>query len=99
MEAAWKPHPQMVKLLLDKGVDVKAKTVSGWPPLHSAVAGGRPEVISLFVDKGADINAKTKSGETPIQTARVDNRHKIEKLLRTYGGMEQATKLAMEIDP
>ena len=57
-----------VQAELDKGVDVSAKTVDGWTPLHFAAwvdvigRGGHKEVAELLISKGADVNAKILSG-------------------------------------
>jgi ankyrin repeat protein len=57
----------VIKFLLDKGADVRAKDKDGVTALHmAAVRGWRLEMTRLMVEKGADVNAKTTTGETPL---------------------------------
>jgi ankyrin repeat protein len=85
-----------VQAELDKGVDVSAKTVDGWTPLHFAAwvdvigRGGHKEVAELLISKGADVNAKILSGgikgETPLDFAIIRNHTEFADLLRKHGG-------------
>ena len=49
-------HTEIVKDLLDDGVDVNAP--ASLDALYSACLMGHTEVIKLILDKGADVNAK-----------------------------------------
>ncbi|KAJ1437479.1 hypothetical protein B484DRAFT_392733, partial [Ochromonadaceae sp. CCMP2298] len=51
---------EMVRLLLEKGAAIEAKTE------------GRLEVVQLLVEKRADTQAKNKNGETPLDVAKDD---------------------------
>ena len=55
----------MVRLLLEKGADIEARTKKGSTPLHRAAWGGIDKVVRLLLEKGADIEARTKKGSTP----------------------------------
>ena len=60
----------MVELLLRKGADVNAKTLTGRTPLHTAVETQRgEEVVSLLLREGADIEALDNGRQTPLQLA------------------------------
>jgi hypothetical protein len=43
----------LVSLLLEKGVDVEAKTSNGWTALHNAADSGHEAVVRLLLEKGA----------------------------------------------
>ncbi len=45
---------EIVKYLVGKGADVKAKTGDGWTVLDAAIRGGKFETVKYLVDKGAD---------------------------------------------
>lgn len=49
-----------MKLLLDKGGDVKAANDHGLTALHGAAFKGANKVVQLLVDRGADLAAQDK---------------------------------------
>jgi len=51
---------EVVKLLLDKGGDVKAANDHGITALHGAAFKGANKVVQLLVDRGADLAAQDK---------------------------------------
>lgn len=73
----------MVKLLIDKGADVNAKTIAGIEtgafmhdvrtkgetPLHRAAAYADEKIISYLIDNGADKNTKDANGNSPLSWA------------------------------
>jgi ankyrin repeat protein len=56
----------VVKLLLEKGADLEAKTQWGGTPLYVTAFRGQLEVAKYLVSKGADINIVTTDGWTPL---------------------------------
>ena len=56
--AARRGDVAAVKALLDKGVDVNAKTHYGATALSYACDKGHTEVVRLLLDRGADPNSK-----------------------------------------
>jgi len=58
---------RMVKLLIDKGADVNAKTAGGVAPLHAAVYD--LEKTRLLLGAKADANVATAVGATPLISA------------------------------
>ena len=65
--AARKGDTAAVKALLDKGVDVNAKTRYGATGLSYACDKGHIDVVKLLIERGADVNSKdTFYGEVPL---------------------------------
>jgi hypothetical protein len=84
--AARKGDIAAVKALLDKGVDVNAKTRYGATSLSYACDRGNIDLVKLLIERGADVNVKdTFYGATPITWA-ADNGHtEVVKLLLDKG--------------
>ena len=84
--AARKGDVAAVKALLDKGVDVNAKTQYGATALSYACDKGHLEVVKLLVERGADVNVKdTFYGEVPLGWAVPKGHVEIVKLLLEKG--------------
>ena len=60
------PRPDVIKHLIDLGVDVNARDRELWTPLHFAARTKSPAAVRLLVDAGADVNAERGKGITPI---------------------------------
>ena len=67
-------NPDVIRQLIELGVDVNAKDRCGWTPLHFAARTKCPAAdqnrfiacIKLMIDAGADVNAKDDEGVTPL---------------------------------
>jgi len=59
----------MVKLLINRGANIKAKTKEGITPLYSAASSGKVKILDLLIKKGADPNSRNKHGKTPLFAA------------------------------
>ena len=60
---------EVVKFLIELGVDPKASVSSGENALHGAAYRGWSSVVQLLADHGTDVNAISKSGTTPWRAA------------------------------
>jgi uncharacterized protein len=68
------PNPNVVKHLIDLGVNVNTKDRYGWTPLHYAARKKSPAAdpslstacVKLLIEAGADVDAKDKDGVTPM---------------------------------
>jgi len=70
MRAAGNGHIDVVKVLLDRGADVRAR--ESWTyetALHRAALGDYVEVAKVLLDAGLDINTRDKRSGTPIHAA------------------------------
>jgi ankyrin repeat protein len=84
--AARKGDAAAVKVFLDKGVDVNAKTRYGATALSYACDKGNIEVVKLLIERGADVNSKdTFYGEVPLGWALSKEHIQIIKLLLDKG--------------
>uniref|UniRef100_A0A8B9LUI9 Ankyrin 3a n=1 Tax=Astyanax mexicanus TaxID=7994 RepID=A0A8B9LUI9_ASTMX len=67
--AAKRGNGNMVKLLLDRGAKIDAKTKDGLTPLHCGARSGHEQVVEMLLDRGAPILSKTKNGLSPLHMA------------------------------
>lgn len=83
MIAAFYGNQRVVKLLLDKDVEVNRP---GWAALHYAAINGNPNIIKQLLDASAYIDAESPEDKmTPIMLAAVRGRTAAVKLLKDEG--------------
>ena len=63
------PSADIVKLLIDKGADLKAVDFLKTTPLRAATLGNDTETIRIFIDAGVDVNAADLPGISPLMMA------------------------------
>ncbi|PKL76764.1 MAG: hypothetical protein CVV27_08635 [Candidatus Melainabacteria bacterium HGW-Melainabacteria-1] len=96
VQAARSDHPEVVRLLLQRGADPNAN-IFGWTALHAAVNLGSLELVKLLLEHKADPNigleydsmGKSFAGEhgvTPMMKAAANGELEIFLLLRAHGG-------------
>ena len=59
----------VIKLLLEEGLDINEWTICGHTPLHLNVKEGNFEIVKYLLSKGADINKKNIYGDNVIDDA------------------------------
>ncbi|KAM8892938.1 protein phosphatase 1 regulatory subunit 12A isoform 5-T6 [Spinachia spinachia] len=67
--AAAKGYIEVLKVLLQCGVDVDCGDIDGWTPLHAAAHWGQEEVCSLLADNMCNMTAVNNVGQTPLDVA------------------------------
>jgi ankyrin repeat protein len=58
-----------VKNLLNQGIPMNSRTVTGRTALHNAARNGHLNIVQELIKRGAIVNATTQSGKTPLQEA------------------------------
>ncbi|XP_034026214.1 ankyrin-1a isoform X4 [Thalassophryne amazonica] len=82
----------MVRLLLDRGAQIDAKTKDELTPLHCAARNGHVRIIEILLDHGAPIQAKTKNGLSPIHmAAQGDHMDCVKQLLQYNAEIDDIT--------
>ncbi|XP_064815373.1 protein phosphatase 1 regulatory subunit 12A-like isoform X2 [Oncorhynchus masou masou] len=67
--AAAKGYIEVMKVLLQCGLDLDSGDVDGWTALHAAAHWGQQEVCSLLADNLCDMAALNNVGQTPLEVA------------------------------
>jgi ankyrin repeat protein len=90
LKAAEQGNMHSVKLLLDDGADIHARTYHKETPLWLAARNGHAALVEFLHERGGNIESKDKFGLTPLAWA-VENRHEpVVKLLVSWGANIQA---------
>jgi uncharacterized protein len=86
------PLPEMIKALIERGIDVNARDRYDNTPLHYAARSKKPELMQLLLDAGAEIDPLNRDGLTPLRlmlTTKPANLEAIELLLSRGANMNQ----------
>lgn len=67
--AAAHCHPNIVRILLSYGADLKKQAKGGATPLHFAAQEGCQAAMELLISAGAEINDRDDSNRTPMGRA------------------------------
>ncbi|XP_010547364.1 PREDICTED: E3 ubiquitin-protein ligase KEG isoform X2 [Tarenaya hassleriana] len=67
--AAMANNMELVKVILDAGVDVNIRNVHNTIPLHMALARGASSCVGLLLDAGSDCNLQDDEGDNAFHIA------------------------------
>src|SRR5207245_6597750 len=96
--AAKSGNAAVVRLIVDRGADVRALTTTGATPLHFAAATGGSEAIAVLLDHGADPNAREPQwAQTPLMFAAASGRTAAVRLLLSRGADGAAAATVVDI--
>jgi ankyrin repeat protein len=83
---------ERVRLLIEKGADVKARDNQGYAPVHNAARNRYAHLVTLLVERGADVNARDSDGFTALLHA-INRNHvpTVDAIAKSGGNLELAT--------
>lgn len=97
-------NEELVKLLLEKGVNIITENRFGDTPLHTAVKHGKSKISEMLLEKKAPINVRNNSYLTPLHIASKEGHLNIVEQLLNKGadvniiGMNDETPIHLAID-
>lgn len=62
LRAAEKGHESVVRLLLDKNVNIESQDIIGCTPLLRAVEAGHESIVRLLLENGANVESRDDDG-------------------------------------
>lgn len=83
--AALGGHHGIVKLLINKGANIRARDKMNTTPLMWASVGGNMNTIRHLLNAGANINAKSQGGHTALVYSIIQGRPHVTRLLLNRG--------------
>jgi ankyrin repeat protein len=81
--AASGPNPALVRVLLERGASVDARSPNGSTPLMMAARYGSEDAVALLLERGADASARNQLDLGPADFARAVGRESLAKRLES----------------
>lgn len=83
--AAASGHCNVLRVLIDSGVDTSTASEDGTTALVSAVKYGRLDAAKLLIESGAAVNAQTTDGKSPLMLSAAAGHKGLTRLLLDSG--------------
>jgi ankyrin repeat protein len=101
-ECIRKSNLEMMRILIDNGVNVEIKDVDGETPVFVACTSGNPELVKMLLNAGANPNAQAQDGWSCLMMAARDSDYETTKALldagaNLYGGSDMFGRTALDI--
>lgn len=97
LRAATNGDEIMVRLLLEKGADIEARSPSNGTPLICAAEGKHEAIVNFLLMNGADANAEDDFGWKPLHRALVNRGgERVAQMLLTHGANVDARCVYMK---
>jgi ankyrin repeat protein len=91
MWAASSNHDAIVRMLVEKGADVSAKSRDGFAPLLFAAREGNLDTVTFLLAHGASVNEVASDGSSPLLVATVRGHVKLAEALLDAGANPNAS--------
>jgi ankyrin repeat protein len=76
---------ELVKLLIDKGIDMEARNLYGATSLFVCCTNGHYDALVILLENGASVNAKNYGNRSPLHTAVFMRNYNCVKVLLDHG--------------
>uniref|UniRef100_A0A8C4NFG0 Protein phosphatase 1 regulatory subunit n=1 Tax=Eptatretus burgeri TaxID=7764 RepID=A0A8C4NFG0_EPTBU len=94
--AAAKSYVDVLKLLIQTGMDINVRDNDGWTPLHAAAHWGKEEACHILVENLCDMHAVNKVGQTAFDVADEDILGYLEELVAKQKAVSLGTYASSE---
>jgi len=84
---------EVMKICLERGVDINAFNTNGQTAVHLAAARGANKIVRFLADNGSKLNSKDKEGRTPADLAALPNR---DRAARLPGPAQESTVVLLQ---
>ncbi len=95
--AVLKGNVPVVQSLIDSGVNVNVRTVSGKTPLMAAAYRGYTDIAQLLISAGADLRSMDREGNTALTVAQGKGYSRIVALLKIANEKEREQEKQEEL--
>ena len=65
-ELCYYSTPEIIKYIIDKGVNLEVETNYKWRPIHFVCRYSTPEIIKYLIDKGVNLEVEDNEKKRPI---------------------------------